>query len=261
MKYIREKWFIPASCLVKEYRGKEVIIDKSMFTPFNTACIYGHSKCGNACCRVGSWVFHDNHNRIAKKLNDIIPYMEHPQYVSDGIFATEHYQPIRYTNTTVAEKSNAYLIKLDAEHKCIFLTRKGKDGREGCAIHKYALDNEIDPIYIKPWVCSIYPMQFRMIQGTNCFKLQRAAGIAGNSLPCLEEKKQDGPLMIESKYNDIKMLFQWSEEKTKDFINYFAHLYGINTLQYWQTSNSNLSHINNLGNKGQVFVHFTPKTS
>lgn len=243
MMFKETEWAVPDTCQFKDHIGKSIWLHESIFTPFKTACVYGH--CDNWCCSHGAWITPDRVEKILEHKEGIAKYMQSGLSVEEVIKGPFKRSDLGYSNIDVFDTKIVRLQNRSSNHGppeksgCGYLTRLG-DGEEGCGIHKYALDNSIDPFVLKPIGCSLFPLGFSFIKSGDSYSikiLRRKWGI-----PCMKDASE-GPTLIESKASDLRRVMGWPEEVNTAFILYWAEHHGIQReLNLWKTSNCDKEH-------------------
>lgn len=131
----------------------QLLIDENLMTPMNLDCFHCHEVHGHNCCEGGQpysmegknlELFEEHAFSILKEFNRDNRYL----YAKEkGIFektrGTNYYPCIR-----IFQGNCLFLVELDDQYLC--------------AIHRYALNHEIDPYTLKPFSCSLFPLE--MIQ-------------------------------------------------------------------------------------------------
>jgi hypothetical protein len=127
-----------------------LLIDENLMTPMNLDCFHCNQAHGHNCCEGGQpysmegknlQLFEEHAFSILKAFNQDGRYLYAKQR---GLFEK--------TN-----KTNYYPCIRTFQGNCLFLVEL--DGQHLCAIHRYALDHGIEPYSLKPFSCSLFPLE------------------------------------------------------------------------------------------------------
>jgi hypothetical protein len=119
------------------------------------ACIFGSgcrgiyaSRPDDGCCTLGAhFADKDDEVRVRRFARQLQP--------QDWQFYEQGHRRDRWVETDEdGERKTAVL-----DGACIFLNRPGFPGGEGCALHRYALRNDLHPLETKPDVCWQLPVR------------------------------------------------------------------------------------------------------
>lgn len=133
-----------------------LLIDENLLTPVNLDCFHCHQVHGHNCCEGGQpyslegknlQLFEEHAYAILKEFNQDNRYLFARQ---KGLFEK-------------TRQTNYYPCIRIFQGNCLFLVQL--DGQHLCAIHRYALDHEIDPYALKPFSCSLFPLEMIQVEG------------------------------------------------------------------------------------------------
>jgi hypothetical protein len=140
----------------KKYKKKnkfssfgDIFIDHSVFTLVNLDCKNCHSVHTFSCCEDGKPY------SMTKKSEDLL--QQHALQIITEHLDIDRLKEARQNGYTeaVSEDSNIESIKT-CNGDCFFL--KKENNLSYCSIHKYAENNHIVPVELKPFSCSLFPL-------------------------------------------------------------------------------------------------------
>ncbi|MED0674076.1 MULTISPECIES: DUF3109 family protein [Aneurinibacillus] len=130
--------------------GSYLIDINALLTPVNLDCFHCHLVHGHNCCEKGQpYSMHGDNLALFEK--HAFTILE--TYTNDGR-AQEAREKGVFEKTI---HTNYYSSIRTFEENCLYLIEE--NGKRICAIHKYALDKGMNPSQIKPFSCSLFPLE------------------------------------------------------------------------------------------------------
>lgn len=127
-----------------------LLIDEALMTPVNLDCFHCHQVHGHNCCEKGQPYSMEGENLRAFEEHAFTILKENNQ---DGRFFYAREKGI-FEKT---RKTNYYPSIRTFQGNCLFLMEQ--EGVHLCLIHRYALDKGLNPFRIKPFSCSLFPLE------------------------------------------------------------------------------------------------------
>jgi hypothetical protein len=130
--------------------GKYLIDTEALLMPVNLDCFHCHLVHGHNCCEQGQpYSMHGENLDLFKTHAFTIL----DDYTTDGR-AEEARRKGLFEKTA---NTNYYPSIRKFKGNCLYLVEE--NGKRLCAIHRYALEQGIDPAKIKPFSCSLFPLE------------------------------------------------------------------------------------------------------
>jgi hypothetical protein len=127
-----------------------IYIDENLTTPVNLDCFYCHQVHGHTCCEGGQPYSMAGHNL---QLFEEHAFAILKEFDPDGRYLFGKQKGI-FESTPA---TNYYPCIRTFQGNCLFLVNI--EGQFLCAIHRYALDHKINPYTLKPFSCSLFPLE------------------------------------------------------------------------------------------------------
>ncbi|MBN6188144.1 DUF3109 family protein [Aneurinibacillus sp. BA2021] len=133
------------------HRHGHYLIDRdALLTPANLDCFHCHLVHGHNCCENGQP--YSMHGENLDTFNEhALPILE--AYTQDGRVEAVKKNGVFEQNA----HTNHYPSIRKYKGDCLYLIEA--DGKRLCAIHRYALAKGLDPARIKPFSCSLFPLE------------------------------------------------------------------------------------------------------
>lgn len=109
----------------------------------------------NYCCDGGCMISKDFISSTNKYLDDVVEYLPND---SKAFIRTLGFYDSFVVGNKVYFKTNTM-----KDNRCVFSTYK--DGKKGCALHQYANDKGLDIFEVKPFDCSLFPLDILIDDG------------------------------------------------------------------------------------------------
>lgn len=130
--------------------GRFLIDTDALLVPVNLDCFHCHLVHGQTCCEQGQPYSMTGAN-LSQFEAHALPILErHAQDERLGI-ARKH----GIFEATAATNHHSCIRKFAGD--CLYLVKQ--DEKHLCAIHRYALEEEIEPAQLKPFSCSLFPLE------------------------------------------------------------------------------------------------------
>ncbi|EFV74625.1 MULTISPECIES: hypothetical protein [Bacillaceae] len=190
-KYISQNYNIS----VFEFMGNLFDI-KSLSRPVNLDCMNCHLAHFSLCCD-GS-PYPPTKEDINKVYNHVDNIFKETQSNSD-YFKSKKY----YSENGILDKNGSFI-----EHcgKCIFSIKIGEKGSHGCAIHGYAIKNNINYTKLKPKGCMMYPLDIVKLSDNSDFVF----GADDNTVLDVVKLTENDEVIL-STVNDNKGFSRWNK--------------------------------------------------
>lgn len=107
------------------------------------------------CCDGGCMISKDFISSTNKYLGDVVQYLPND---SQSFIRTLGFYDSFVVGNKVYFKTNTM-----KDGRCVFATYK--DGKKGCALHQYANDKGLDIFEVKPFDCSLFPLDILIDDG------------------------------------------------------------------------------------------------
>lgn len=129
---------------------EKFLVDEALMTPANLDCFHCHQVHGHNCCEGGQ-----PYSMEGKNLENFNQhaFLILKEYNEDG----RHLDALQKGIFEKTKKTNYYPSIRTYQGNCLFLVEK--KGLHICAIHRYGLDHDINPYSIKPFSCSLFPLE------------------------------------------------------------------------------------------------------
>ncbi|MFT9848157.1 DUF3109 family protein [Aneurinibacillus sp. REN35] len=133
------------------HRHGQYLIDRdALLTPANLDCFHCHLVHGHNCCESGQpYSMHGENLTLFNEHAFVILDM----YAHDGRAEAVRKTGIYEQNA----QTNHYPSIRKHKGDCLYLIEE--DGKRLCAIHRYALAKGMDPAKLKPFSCSLFPLE------------------------------------------------------------------------------------------------------
>ncbi|WCK55625.1 DUF3109 family protein [Aneurinibacillus sp. Ricciae_BoGa-3] len=126
------------------------LIDEALLTPVNLDCFNCHLVHGQNCCEGGQ--------PYSMEGTNLEEFRKHAFAILERHTSTDRIRLARQKGLFEKSAATNFYPSIRAhEGDCLFLIKD--NGQHVCAIHRYALENKLDPGRIKPFSCSLFPLE------------------------------------------------------------------------------------------------------
>ncbi|WP_027415162.1 DUF3109 family protein [Aneurinibacillus terranovensis] len=132
------------------HRYAPYLIDEAVLTPVNLDCFNCHIVHGHNCCEGGQPYSMEGEN-LALFNKHALPILKKHTTSDRVLYAKQKGLFEKTANTNYYPSIRMY------DRNCLFLIKE--EGQHICAIHRYALENRMDPAKLKPFSCSLFPLE------------------------------------------------------------------------------------------------------
>ncbi|WP_047154394.1 DUF3109 family protein [Aneurinibacillus tyrosinisolvens] len=132
------------------HRYDRFLIDEALMTPANLDCFNCHLVHGRNCCEKGQPYSMDGEN--------LELFEEHAFAILERHTHDERVRLAKEKGVFEQTRDTNYYASIRTHNgNCLYLVEE--NGKRICSIHRYALDNGIDPAKLKPFSCSLFPLE------------------------------------------------------------------------------------------------------
>lgn len=135
-------------------RYKHFYIDPAIYTPINLDCKHCHIAHASSCCENGQpySMTQEAENRLKDHAPDIIKQYLDEVRSNDALL---HGYMEQLTTSNTSTFNTVQSIKT-CNGDCFFLHKTGQETY--CSIHRYAEDKQVPPLELKPYSCTLFPL-------------------------------------------------------------------------------------------------------